>query len=197
MYRSRGETVVVECYPRDNKVVKHFVPRKKKFGPGHGPLRGSLEMCFAREVECLQRLKGEKHFPQLIDHDIKNLTIEMSYVGRPFRHFADDNRQKYIEQVDPIVDTLTKHKIRMAYELNPNDGKTEYMLSMMMVHDDQLNIIDFERAWPVGFDQEESINDSLQLSFDHHDDKKFKLMLRKTIITTTREEPPKGQYEEE
>ena len=197
MYRSRGETAVVECYPRDNKVVKHFVPRKKKFGPGHGPLRGSLEMCFAREVECLQRLKGEKHFPQLIDHDIKNLTIEMSYVGRPFRHFADDNRQKYIEQVDPIVDTLTKHKIRLAYELNPNDGKTGYMLSMMMVHLDQLNIIDFERAWPIGFEQEGSINEALISSFDHHDDAKFKSLMRETIITTNKEEAPKGQYEKE
>ena len=197
MYRSRGETAIVECYPRDNKVVKHFVPRKKKFGVGHGPLRGSLEMCFAREVECLRRLKGEKHFPQLINHDIKNLTIEMSYVGRPFRHFADDNRQKYIEQVDLIVDTLTKHKIKLAYELNPNNGKIGYMLSMMMVNHDQLNIIDFERAWPVGFEQEESITDALRSSFDHHNDAKFKSMLRETIITVNKEESPKGYYEEE
>ena len=68
---------------------------------------------------------------------------------------------------------------------------------MIMVNHDQLNIIDFERAWPVGFEQEESITDALRSSFDHHDDAKFKSMLRETIITTTREEPTKGQYEEE
>ena len=196
MFKSRGETAVVDCYPNEERVVKHFVPRKRKFGPGHGSLRGSLELCFLREVECLHRLKGEKNFPQLIDHDMKSLTIEMSYVGRPFLHFADDDRQKYIKQVDHIVDTLTKHQIKLAYERNPNDGKIGYMLSMMMVRNDQLNIIDFERAWPVGFERTESINDQLRSSFDYHDDEKFKSMLKQTIITTNRKEPPKGQYEE-
>jgi len=196
MYRSRGETAIVECYPRDNKVIKQFVPRKKKFGSGHGPLRGSLETCFRREVECLRRLKGEKHFPQLLNHDIKNLTVEMSYVGRPFIHFANDDRQKYIEQVDLIVETLGKHQIKLAYELNPNDGKIGYMLSMMMIKDELLSLIDFERAWPVGFEQEGNINEALTSSFAYHNDTKFKSMLKETIITANREDPPKGQYEE-
>ena len=197
MYRSRGETAIVECYPNEERVVKYFVPRKSKFGPGHGALRGSLELCFVREVECLRRLKGSEHFPQLISHDMATLSIDMSYVGRPFRHFADDDRGKYMKQIDTIIDTLDKHEIKLAYEQKPNDGKIGYMLSMMMVRDGQLSLIDFERAWPEGFDQEQELNDAFKSSFDHHDSKKFRMLLEQTIITTTRQEPPKGQYEEE
>ena len=196
MYKARGETAITECYPNHGYVIKRFVPRKPKFGQGHGPLRGSLELCFARELECLKRLHGEKNFPQLIDHNIGKLTITMSYVGRPFLHFADDDRTKYVKQVDNIITTLNKHHIKLAYELSPNDGKIGYMLSMMMVQHNELSIIDFERAWPVGFDKESELNDAFKLSYKYHDNQKFKLMLEKTIINTKKEPAPKDQYEE-
>ena len=101
-----------------------------------------------------------------------------------------------VKQVDNIITTLKKHHIKLAYELSPNDGKIGYMLSMMMIKDELLSLIDFERAWPVGFEQEGNINEALTSSFAYHNDTKFKSMLKETIITANREDPPKGKYEE-
>jgi hypothetical protein len=183
MYTSRGETCITECYPEEGYVIKLLRPRKAKFGRPINALRENLELCLYREVECLQRLKGQKHFPQLLDYDTKKLCVKMTWAGEHFQKCAEADRQQYIDQVDLIVDTLESQKIKLAYEWTPGDGRIGYCLSMMLLKDGVLNLIDFERAWPVGCDRETEFNSLFRESFSQHDNKKFKSILRETIIT--------------
>ena len=60
MSYSIGKTSGV--FIEDEKVVKIFNIRKKPLKPS----RGTYQDCWDREVTCLQRLKGELHFPQLL-----------------------------------------------------------------------------------------------------------------------------------
>ena len=46
--------------------------------------RGSGEQSYQREKECLKRLEGNIHFPEVINFDDDNLTIHMSYCGEVF-----------------------------------------------------------------------------------------------------------------
>lgn len=185
MYTSRGETCRTECYPDEGIVIKKFVPRKKKFGAPIDQLRGSLDLSFYRECTCLERLQDSNRFPKLIEANEKDLTVKMSWVGMPFLHHALDNKERYIKHADDIIDTLIKKNIKLAYEWKPDDQKIGYCLSMMMVNGNDLNLIDFERAWPVGCDRENEFNDLFKDSFKHHCNEKFRKILKETIITTT------------
>lgn len=197
MYTSRGETCITECWPEHGHVTKQFKPRKPKFGRAIDPLRESLDLCFYRELTCLQRLAGKKHFPQVLDYNEDELWIKMTWVGRPFLHFADEQRDPYLAQVDPIVDALSESGIRLAYRWTPYDPRLGYCLSMMMVRSHQLGIIDFERAWPMGCGRESEFNDLFRDSFDGHSNTEFRRTLADTIINTMKQPPPKGIYEKE
>jgi len=181
VYTSRGETCRTEVYPEEGYVIKRFVPRKPKFGGPIDALRGSLDLCFYRELECLTRLKDHNHFPKVIDCDQKELWIKMTYVGENFEKYVMEDKEIYINQVDEIVNTLQSKKIKLAYEWSPGDGKMGYCLSMMMFKGSTLSLIDFERAWPVGCDRESEFSKFFVDSFKMHDDEKFKDALKKTI----------------
>ena len=181
MHKSRGETCRTKIFPEQNYVVKQFTARKPKFGLPVNRLRGSLDLCFYREVECLDRLRGCEHFPQIIEQNSKERWIKMSYVGENYEKADVRDHQLYHKQIDKIVDTLISKKIKLAYEWAPNDGKIGYCLSMMMFKDNVLSLIDFERAWPVGCDRESEFNSIFKTSFAHHDDEKFKDILKITI----------------
>lgn len=197
MYYSGGETCYTECWPERGYVIKQFRPRKPKFGRPIDPLRDTLDLSFYREVTCLERLRGNSRFPQIIDADPDNLTIRMSWVGVPFRHFAKDKRETYMSHAEQIVASLEEARIDVAYEWVPGDEKIGYCLSMMMVNGHQLNLIDFERAWPRGCDRESEFNLMFRNSFVDHDNSKFLAMLKDTISTTETTPPPKGTYETE
>jgi len=184
MYLSGGETCRVECYPKQNYIIKQFKPRKAKFGGGIDPLRESLDLCFYRELTCLQRLEKYAQFPTVLEHNQEQLWIKMQWVGRPFLHHAGEDRQQYIDQVDPVVDALEKEDILLAYQLTPGDTKVGYCLSMMMVDGYKLSIIDFERAWPVGCDRETEFNTMFKQSFSLHDNNEFREVMKHTISTT-------------
>lgn len=183
MYKSRGETCRTEVYPSEGYVVKQFVPRKSKFGKPVNLLRGSLDLCFHRELECLSRLKNNQHFPQILDHNSIDCWIKMTYVGEHHSNVVLGDANIYHDQVDEIVEALKAEKIKLAYEWNPGDGRIGYCLSMMMFKDDLLSLIDFERAWPVGCDRESEFSKLFVDSFKMHDDEKFKDTLKKTIST--------------
>ena len=184
MYLTAGETCQVECHPEHNYVIKKFRPRKPKFGWREvDPLRKSLNLCFYREVTCLERLRSVDGFPTLIDCNKNELWIKMSYVGQPFLHFAKDDKQKYIDQVDNLVDALAKHDINVAYEWTPGDKKIGYCLSMMMVQGYKLSLIDFERAYPLGCSKEKQFGQYFTSSFVNHDNEEFKQILKDTIST--------------
>ena len=181
MYTSRGETCRTEIYPEDGYVIKRFVPRKPKFGRDIDPLRGSLYLGYYRELVCLKRLKGHKHFPQIIDHNEKDLWIKMTYVGENYEKIVINDPEIYTEQINTIVDTLTSKKIKLAYEWKPRDGKEGYCLSMMMFRNHILSIIDFERAWPVGCDRGAEFSELFIDSFRLHNDEELRSTLVKTI----------------
>lgn len=183
MYTSRGETCRTEVYPEEGYVIKRFVPRKAKFGRPIDALRGSLDLCFYRELECLKRLEDHDHFPKVIDSNQKELWIKMTYAGENFEKYDMKDKTIYTDQVDEIVDTLRSKNIKLAYERHPGDGKIGYCLSMMMFKDDVLSLIDFERAWPVGCDKESEFGSLFVNSFAKHDNEEFKDVLKKTIST--------------
>jgi len=197
MYYSGGETCHTECWPERGYVIKQFRPRKPKFGGGIDPLRDTLELSFYREITCLERLQGNPRFPQIIHMDPDNLTIRMSWVGRPFKHFAKTKRDTYLEHAEQIVASLSDASIDVAYEWQPGDGKPGYCLSMMMVDGHDLNLIDFERAWPHGCARQHEFNSQFRHSFRDHDNVKFLETLRREITTTETTPPPKGTYETE
>ena len=181
---SGGETCRVECHPKENYVIKQFKPRKEKFGGGIDFLRGSLDLCFYRELTCLQRLTNYPQFPKVLAYDQYQLWIKMQWVGRPYLHHAESDKQKYISQVDAIVDALEKENIMLAYQLTPGSKKLGYCLSMMMVNGYDLSIIDFERAWPLGCDREHQFNTIFKQSFESHDNNEFKKVMKDTISIT-------------
>lgn len=183
MHKSRGETCRTQIFPEQNYVVKQFTARKPKFGLPVNRLRGSLDLCFYREVECLDRLKGCEHFPQIIEHDLKERWIKMSYVGENYEKADVQDHHIYEKQIDEIVDTLESKNIKLAYEWTPGDGRIGYCLSMMMFKDNVLSLIDFERAWPVGCDRESEFSSLFFDSFSKHDNEEFKDVLKKTIST--------------
>ena len=200
MYTSGGETCSVECYPKENYVIKQFKPRKPKYGWEVEPLRQTLDLCVQREIICLERLQNEKGFPKILDYNEKEKWIKMTWVGLPFTHFALPEREKYVEQVDPLIDSLEKHSIQVAYDFHiqwskviDKNGKsvrkTGYCKSMMMVKEYELSLIDFERAWPLGCEQEAIFNDTFRDSFDSHDNNEFRRTLKHTIKETIVEEP--------
>ena len=196
MYRSKGETCLTECYPDQGYVIKQFRPRKPKFRTEIDPLRDSLELCFYREVTCLERLKHSPRFPKLLDSDPEKLSIKMSWVGYPFRHFAQDQRDTYLQHAEQIVKDLDEADIDVAYQWSPGDDRQGYCLSMMMVDGLNLNLIDFERAWPRGCDREYQFNSLFTESFAHHDNDIFLQHMKREISNIKITQPPEGRYEE-
>ena len=61
----------------DESVVKIFNIRNKALKPS----RGTYQDCWDRETTCLTRLKGELHFPQLIETYGDILGIKMTTAG--------------------------------------------------------------------------------------------------------------------
>jgi hypothetical protein len=121
----------------------------------------------------------------------------MSWVGYPFRHFARDQRNTYLQHAEQIVQDLDEAGVDVAYQWSPDDDRQGYCLSMMMVDGLNLNLIDFERAWPRGCDREDQFNSLFTESFAQHDNDIFLQHLRREISNTTVTPPPKGRYEEE
>ena len=60
-----------------DSVVKIFNIRGKSIKAA----RGSYDLCWEREVECLTRLNGRRHFPQLLEKHQDHLGLRMTAVG--------------------------------------------------------------------------------------------------------------------
>jgi hypothetical protein len=183
MYTSRGETCRTEVNPEQGYVLKQFVPRKTKYGKRISDLRQSLDLCMYREIECLERLENSKHFPKIISHDSSELWIKMTYVGEHLVEVGHKDPDVLKAQVPDIVRDLVNANIKLAYEWSPGDEKIGYCNSMMMVKDNLLSLIDFERAWPVGCVRENEFNDIFKNSFIGHNNNNFQDVLLKTIST--------------
>ena len=105
----------------------------------------------------------------------------MTYVGEHLINSSHIETDKLVSQVPTIVGDLQRAKIKLAYEWTPGDGKVGYCHSMMMLKDQVLSLIDFERAWPVGCEREGEFNDIFKSSFKNHSSEKFVDILQQSI----------------
>ena len=158
MKYSIGKTSGV--FIRDESVVKIFNIRNKALKPS----RGTYQDCWDRETTCLTRLKGELHFPQLIETYSDILGIKMTTAGESlFYTWQEHNLTLYLDQANRIADTLEKHNIKYFHV--GMDGKAKvnkqnvFPLSNFCIEDGEISLIDFEMACPVGSEAESNMSD--------------------------------------
>ena len=122
-------------------------------GKGLKPVRGTIQDCYARENECLIRLKNKIGFPQVIKKydDIKAIRLEN--VGESLLHtWHEYDLTQFINQAHKICDRLEEANIQYFHaRLNP-EGKPgpDFPLSNLCINEGELSLIDFEMANPVG-----------------------------------------------
>ena len=155
-HTSRGKISEVIIDPDNSEVVKQFRgfdDHEKNRRSIKG--RGSHTHSFLRELECLRRLKGHEHFPQLIDYDMEDLWIKMSYCGEPYPCEGRPTRRDLVDQANRIVDTLARVDIKYPYRRRVRINKREGIFIECLaagnvnIWQDRLYLIDFEAAYPV------------------------------------------------
>ena len=176
----------------DESVVKIFNIRNKTLKPS----RGTYQDCWDRETTCLTRLKGELHFPQLIETYNDILGIKMTNTGESlFNTWQEHNLMLYLEQANRIADTLEKHNIKYFHV--GMDGKAKvkkqnvFPLSNFCIEDGELSLIDFEMACPVGSVAESNMSDRFKELYANYNPDIF----RQTLIDTLKY--PRACYEAE
>ena len=119
LHRSNGKISAVTIDIEKSVVVKEFYRHDIKNKRARQiKNRDSFYHSFYRELICLQRLKGSKHFPQLLDFNEEDMWIKMTYCGTPYpvdktpRH----NKSELIPQAQKIIDTLQQKKIKYPYK---------------------------------------------------------------------------------
>ena len=176
----------------DESVVKIFNIRNKALKPS----RGTYQDCWDRETTCLTRLKGELHFPQLIETYSDILGIKMTTAGESLFHtWQEHNLMLYLDQANRIADTLEKHNIKYFHV--GMDGKAKvnkqnvFPLSNFCIEDGEISLIDFEMACPVGSEAESNMSDRFKELYANYNPNVF----RQTLIDTLKD--PKPCYEAE
>jgi 2-polyprenyl-3-methyl-5-hydroxy-6-metoxy-1,4-benzoquinol methylase len=176
----------------DESVVKIFNIRNKALKPS----RGTYQDCWDRETTCLTRLKGELHFPQLIETYSDILGIKMTTAGESlFYTWQEHDLMLYLDQANRIADTLEKHNIKYFHV--GMDGKAKvnkqnvFPLSNFCIEDGEISIIDFEMACPVGSEAESNMSDRFKELYANYNPNVF----RQTLIDTLKD--PKPCYEAE
>jgi 2-polyprenyl-3-methyl-5-hydroxy-6-metoxy-1,4-benzoquinol methylase len=177
----------------EDSVVKIFNLRGKSIKPA----RGSYELCWNREVECLRRLKGKLHFPQLLEaYDDDHLGLRMTTVGDSlFDTWQEHNLMLYLDQVHSIADALEEQGIQYFYPgMDPGSKQksyTKFPLSNFCIEDGELSLIDFELANPVASFAERNISDRLRYLYNHYNADHFREALVNALTN------PKECYESE
>ena len=176
----------------DESVVKIFNIRNKALKPS----RGTYQDCWDRETTCLTRLKGELHFPQLIETYSDILGIKMTTAGESlFYTWQEHDLMLYLDQANCIADTLEKHNIKYFHV--GMDGKAKvnkqnvFPLSNFCIEDGEISLIDFEMACPVGSEAESNMSDRFKELYANYNPNVF----RQTLIDTLKD--PKPCYEAE
>jgi len=176
----------------DESVVKIFNIRNKALKPS----RGTYQDCWDRETTCLTRLKGELHFPQLIETYSDILGIKMTTAGESlFYTWQEHDLMLYLDQANRIADKLEKHNIKYFHV--GMDGKAKvnkqnvFPLSNFCIEDGEISLIDFEMACPVGSEAESNMSDRFKELYANYNPNVF----RQTLIDTLKD--PKPCYEAE
>jgi len=176
----------------DDTVTKIFNIR----GKGIKAARGSYELCWQRETECLERLRGRRHFPQLLEKHPEQLGLRMTYTGESlFDTWQEHNLKLYVDQAHTIADTLEQAGIQYFYPgMDPNSKTKNYSkfpLSNFCIDDGEISLIDYELANPVGSPSEAQMSDRLRYLYDNYNKDHF----RQTLVHAL--ENPKECYESE
>jgi len=176
----------------DDTVTKIFNIR----GKGIKAARGSYELCWQRETECLERLRGRRHFPQLLEKHPEKLGLRMTYTGDSlFDTWQEHNLKLYVDQAHTIADTLEQAGIQYFYPgMDPNSKTKNYSkfpLSNFCIDDGEISLIDYELANPVGSPSEVQMSDRLRYLYDNYNKDHF----RQTLVHAL--ENPRECYESE
>lgn len=176
----------------DDTVTKIFNIRGKSIKAA----RGSYELCWQRETECLERLRGHRHFPQLLEKHPQQLGLRMTYTGESlFDTWQEHNLKLYIDQAHTIADTLEQAGIQYFYPgMDPNSKTKNYSkfpLSNFCIDDGEISLIDYELANPVGSSSEARMSDRLRYLYDNYNKDHF----RQTLVHAL--ENPRECYESE
>jgi 2-polyprenyl-3-methyl-5-hydroxy-6-metoxy-1,4-benzoquinol methylase len=170
------------CFITDEYVVKSYSSRNKK---SVKPARGSLYDCWLRETECLERLKGHLHFPQIIGSDDKDYSLAMTLVGDSlFNTWHEHDLDQYIDQAHTIADALEKQNIMYFYPgMDPASNQKDYAkfpLSNFCIDDGELSLIDFEMSCPIDSLAHERLSDRLSYLYTFYNKDHF----RKSLVAT-------------
>ena len=167
------------------QVLKRFIRDSWKEEKGY---RGSATQCYQREKECLERLEGNIHFPQMTSYDDNKLEFKMSYCGEQFP-YDKKPRTKLLPQVWEISEALEEADIKLyGYNLQSKN---------IMLHDDIIKIIDFEYALPENskYEYEDRFYKHIRESWDPSIfENRMKILLVNGILMTKRN---RNKYEEE
>ena len=161
LHRSYGKISEVTLDIKKGEVVKEFYRHDiKNKRDRQIKARDSFYHSFYRELTCLKRLKGAKHFPQLIDYNKEDMWIKMTYCGTPYPvdKTPRDNKSELIPQAQKILDTLQEKKIKYPYKKFMHMDKAKglsypfFTATNLHILDDVLYLIDFETSYPIDSD---------------------------------------------
>ena len=191
LHRSNGKISEVTMDLEKGEVVKEFFRHDdiyKRMRQTKG--RGSHTHSFLRELECLKRLQGCEHFPQLIDYSEEDLWIRMTYCGRPYP--VDESPRPHnphlIPQAQKIIDTLVEKGIKYHYRkqmrVNKREGIMYPFFSAQSLHllNDTVYLIDFESAYPMNSPYDAYFKDDFKSSFDNWSPDEFVPLFTKLVI---------------
>lgn len=99
---------------------------------------GGNEFLFETELEAYRRLKGQPHFPELIDYNREEHSLTLEHVGISLMRITVSRMavpmSDYIKQTETIINTLIDKKI---FHMDMSDRNICYK-------DSQIFLIDFE-----------------------------------------------------
>ncbi len=132
---SLGKGMVSITYLNNGVVAKHYLT------PFENYTGRNINTHWASELKALRKLKGKKHFPQLISVDQSNKIIYMSYCGKPLTKATLPKDWK--KQCQRIEKTLSSCGIYpfdfVGKDANPNPPHNKNI----HVKDNLIHVIDF------------------------------------------------------
>ena len=194
-----GKTAHVFRNLDDNTVTKQFRQIEDTHSRHVKQLkagRGSFYLSFMREVECLRRLSGKKHFPVLIDYNEEDMWIKMSYCGEQLPVQSPRRDYPYlVPQVDEIISELQDAGVQITYERKQKfkeraNGQrmtkwySYFPAQNILIHDGVLKVIDFEMAYPLQSDLENFLLPEFRKQFENYNFDKFKQLFIEMLMPT-------------
>ncbi len=129
-----GEGMISKVYLNNGVVAKRY------FTPFEDYVGRNIKWHWKAEIKALRKLKGKKHFPQLISEDHNNKIIYMTYCGEIL---TKKNLPKdWEKQCERIEETLYKCDI-YPQDLTGKDNPVPPHIKNILVKDGIIYMIDF------------------------------------------------------